>query len=95
MFQAIRAVHDGQTFVPPELGAKLVERLSHAELTPREQEVAAPDGVGQEAIRKSDATLYIAEGTVKVHVANILGKMRVNDRTQAVTEALRRGMVRF
>ncbi len=94
LIQAIHTVHGGSTCVPQELAAKLAERLSHAELTPREQEVLRlmVAGNSNQEIGKS---LYIAEGTVKVHVANILGKMRVSDRTQAVTEALRRGIVRL
>jgi DNA-binding NarL/FixJ family response regulator len=43
--------------------------------------------------REIGQTLSITEGTVKVHVNNLLGKLNVNDRTQAVTEALRRGLV--
>ena len=39
------------------------------------------------------ASLNISEGTVKVHVNSLLGKLGVSDRTQAVTEALRRGLV--
>jgi two-component system NarL family response regulator len=94
LLQVIQSVHDGQTCVPPELAAKLAERLSHPELTPREQEVLRLMVAGK-SNQEIGKTLFIAEGTVKVHVANILGKMHVSDRTQAVTEALKRGIVRL
>lgn len=94
LLQVVQAVHSGQTCVPPELAAKLAERLSHPELTPREQEVLRLMVAGK-SNQEIGKALFIAEGTVKVHVANILGKMHVSDRTQAVTEALKRGIVRL
>jgi two-component system NarL family response regulator len=66
--------------------------MSQPDLTAREVDVLRLMAAGcsnQEIGRR----LFIAEGTVKAHVNNILSKLSVNDRTQAVTQALRRGIV--
>lgn len=94
LLQTILAVHNGQMCIPPELVAKLAERLSYPELTPREHDVLKWMVAGK-SNQEIGKTLFIAEGTVKVHVANILKKMHVNDRTQAVTTALRQGIIRL
>lgn len=94
LLQTIVDVHNGQMCIPQELVAKLAERLSNPELTPREYDVLLWM-VGGKSNQEIGKTLFIAEGTVKVHVANILKKMHVNDRTQAVTKALKQGIVRL
>lgn len=92
LLAAIRTVHAGQKHIPAGIGAKLSEHMSRPPLTERELEVLRLIVAGQsnQAIAKS---LVIAEGTVKYHVNNILTKLGVNDRTQAVTSALKSGMV--
>ena len=94
LIDAIRAVHGGQKRLPPEVAAKLAERVTAEPLTPRELEVLAGLARGQ-SNKEIGAALSIAEGTVKVHVNSLLGKLGVADRTQAVLEGLRRGLVRL
>jgi two-component system NarL family response regulator len=92
LLEAIRAIHAGGKRIAPEMAAKLADRLTTPELTHREMEVLKLIVAGQ-SNKEIGAALSITEGTVKVHVNNLLGKLGVSDRTQAVTEALRRGIV--
>lgn len=92
MLEAIREVYAGRRHIPPEIGARLAERLPLSELTAREVEVLTLIVKG---LTNSDiaGVLKISKGTVKIHVNNIYGKLGVNDRTQATTTALQRGIV--
>jgi DNA-binding NarL/FixJ family response regulator len=92
LLQAIRAVHAGKRHVPPAIAAKLVEHLGAERLSPRELDVlkAIARGSRNKVIA---AELCIAEDTVKMHVKSILVKLEVSDRTEAVTAALRRGII--
>lgn len=92
LLEAIEAVHRGEKRIPAEVGARLAGRVAGQDLTPRELEVlrAIVDGRSNKEIAHA---LSLSEGTVKFHVNNILAKLGVNDRTQAATEALRRGFV--
>jgi two-component system NarL family response regulator len=92
LLECLRAVHSGQTIIPPAIAAKLACRLSTLALTSREIEVLhlIADGNGNKEIAD---TLFIAEGTVKTHVNAVLRKLDAIDRTQAVTIALRRGIL--
>ncbi|MBL8046091.1 MAG: response regulator transcription factor [Anaerolineales bacterium] len=92
LLDAIRTVHAGRKHIPPEVAAKLAERLTTEALTERERQVLQLIVAGQ-SNKEIGASLNISEGTVKVHVNSLLGKLGVSDRTQAVTEALRRGLV--
>ncbi len=92
LLEAIRAVYKGQTRIPSNVAAKLAQRISQQPLTPRERDVLRLMVAGK-SNQEIALALFIAEGTVKVHVNSILDKMNVNDRTQAVTAALRRGLV--
>lgn len=92
LVDAIKAVHGGQTRIPSQVASRLAERLPRSELTPREMEVLELIVKGK-ANKEIAADLSITEGTVKVHVNNILGKLGVSDRTQAATTALRRGII--
>jgi two-component system, NarL family, response regulator len=94
LLEAIRAVHRGQKRIPSDVAAKLAERMMMPELTERELEVLHLIVAGQ-SNKEIGMALTITEGTVKVHVNNLLGKLGVQDRTQAVTEALKRGIVRL
>ncbi len=89
---AIRSVYAGHKRIPSEIASKLADRLTAEPLTERELAVLKQIVAGQ-SNKEIDAALGIAEGTVKVHVNSLLGKLGVEDRTQAVTEALRRGIV--
>src|SRR5580704_18276053 len=94
MFQVIRHVHKGKMHVSPEIAVHLAEHLSDERLTPRELDVLQQIAEGN---RNSDiaAKLFVAEGTVKVHVKNIMQKLGATDRTQAVTIAVRRGIIQL
>jgi len=92
LLSTIRAVHSGRKRIPLEVAAKLAERISASELTDRELEVLESIVAGM-SNKEIGNHLSITEGTVKAHVNSILGKMGVTDRTNAVTEALRRGIV--
>lgn len=93
LLQAVRRVHAGQTYVPPEISESVRER-SPVELSGREREVLQRIGRGM-SNRAIAACLGITEGTVKCHVGVILSHFGVKDRTQAVLEALRRGYIRL
>jgi two-component system NarL family response regulator len=93
LLDAIRAVHAGQSRIPPAVAARLAERvLAGPELTARELEVLQGIVAGR-SNKEIGAALGISEGTVKAHVNSILSKLGVADRTQAVTTALQRGIV--
>jgi two-component system NarL family response regulator len=94
LVEAIQAVHAGQKRIPQEVAAKLAERMGGPELTPRELEVLRLLVAGH-SNKGIGAALAIGEGTVRTHVANILAKLQVQDRTQAATAAIRRGIVRL
>ena len=92
LITAIRAVHQGQQYIPPAVGAKLAERMRSPELSDRELEVLRLMATGKSNLEIGSA-LSIAEGTVKFHVKNILSKLGVSDRTQAMIIALKRGII--
>ena len=94
LLEAIRAAHRGQRYLPPEVAQKLAEHVMYPELTERELEVLRLMATGK-TNREVGGALFITEGTVKAHVNNILTKMGVRDRTQAVTTALKRGLVQL
>lgn len=91
--QAIKAVGRGEMCMPPALASKLASRLSRPELTARQDEVLhlIADGMSNQEIADR---LQIVEGTVKAHVKVILAKLGARDRTQAISVALQRGLVR-
>jgi DNA-binding NarL/FixJ family response regulator len=92
LLHAIRAVHAGKQHVPSAIAAKLVDHLASEKLTQRELDVLKEVARGKRN-KEIGATLSIAEDTVKMHVKSILMKLGVNDRTEAVTSALRRGII--
>jgi two-component system NarL family response regulator len=92
LLEAIRAVNAGQRRVPAVVAGRLAERFPGEELTNRERDVLTlmADGRDNRGIAQA---LRLTLGTVKCHVHNILEKLGAADRTQAVTFAVRRGMV--
>lgn len=88
---AIRTVHNGQKYIPPDVGAKLAERMMSPQLSDRELEVLRLMAKGK-SNHEIGEELYIAERTVKFHINNIFSKLGVGDRTQAVIIALERGI---
>lgn len=92
MLRAIRAVHDGHAYLPPEMQAALSQHEKRAPLTPRELEVLRLLARGC-SNKEIGAALGIAEITAKIHVSHLLTKIGVLDRSQAVMEALRHGII--
>jgi len=94
LIPAIRAVADGQRWIPKEIATRLAERNIFEELTFREIEVLEQVAKGL-ANKEIADTLKISEHTVKGHLKNILGKLLVADRTEAVAKAVQRGIIRL
>jgi len=92
LLDTIRCVHAGQRRIPPEVAAEVAEHTASEDLSVREVEVLRLIGAGN-ANKEIAARLSIGEDTVKRHVTNILAKLRANDRTHAVTIALKRGII--
>lgn len=92
LVDAIRAVHNGQKRIPPDIAAQLAEHVADDSLTARELEVLKRIAAGR-ANKLIASDLTITEETVKGHVKNILSKLGASDRTHAVTIALKRGMI--
>src|SRR5918996_2173702 len=104
LFQAVRAVHQGESLIEPGVASKVLDRLAQLSrqahlpqiaqvLSERETEVLQLMARG--APNKSIATsLSISESTVKTHVANIFQKLEVNQRTEAVTKAMSLGIIK-
>jgi DNA-binding NarL/FixJ family response regulator len=90
----IRSVHSGRRHVPPEVAARLAEHLGDDDLTTRELEVLRliRDGYRNKQIADQ---LSISETTVNFHIKNLVDKLQANDRTHAVTIALRRGLLQI
>lgn len=92
LVHTIRKVAAGQRHVPPDLAARLASRSPRSHLSPRELDVLKLMVSGKRN-REIAAQLDISEGTVKIHVSNVLIKLGVADRTEAVTQAIQRGIV--
>jgi DNA-binding NarL/FixJ family response regulator len=92
LLETIRAVHGGQKRISPEVAAELAEHALDGALTPREIDVLCLIARGSANKLVADQ-LSITEETVKGHVKNILSKLGANDRTHAVTIALKRGII--
>jgi DNA-binding NarL/FixJ family response regulator len=92
LLDTIRAVHGGQKRIPPEVAAELADHAADDALSSREIDVLRLIAAGN-ANKEIAARLGIAEETVKSHITNILAKLGANDRTHAVTTALKRGII--
>ncbi len=92
LLETIRAVHAGKKRIPPEVASQLAEHAIDDMLSVREIEVLRLVAGGNANKLIADQ-LSITEETVKFHVKNILSKLGANDRTQAVTIALKRGII--
>ncbi len=88
----IRQVYGGETCIAPELVAKLAASLGNTELTARELSVLALLAKGK-SNKEIGLSLYISETTVKSHLRNIFPKLNVLSRTEAISEASRRGLL--
>jgi DNA-binding NarL/FixJ family response regulator len=102
LFKAIRAVHRGESLIQPVVASKLLDRFtelsrrspSGEELTERELEILRLIAKGA-ANKEIGDQLSIAQSTVKTHITNIFQKLGVNDRTEAVTQAIKKGIIRL
>ncbi len=99
LFRAVRAVARGESLLQPAVATRLLNRVARKPaqptpdvLTERELDVLRLLARGA-ANKEIGAALHISESTVKTHVANIFQKLDVGDRTEAVTAALRRGLL--
>ena len=92
LVDTIRTVHGGKRKVPPEIAMEMAEHHADDALTGREIEVLRQVAAGNSNKKVADQ-LFISEETVKAHLKNILSKLDANDRTHAVTIALKRGII--
>jgi len=92
LIPAIRAVAAGERWVPRDVASRLAVRSTYEALTNREIEVLKEIAKGR-ANKEIAQTLAISEHTVKDHLKNILGKLHVAARTEAVTAAVQRGII--
>ena len=94
LLQIIRDVAAGQRRIPSDVAGYVAEHLGQEDLTARELEVLAliRDGNRNKQIAEQ---LSISETTVNFHIKNIVDKLQANDRTHAVTIALRRGLLQI
>jgi DNA-binding NarL/FixJ family response regulator len=92
LIDTIRAVHAGRKRIPPEIASQLANHAADSNLTSREIDVLRLVAAGNANKLVADK-LSITEDTVKAHVKNILSKLGANDRTHAVTIAIKRGII--
>jgi DNA-binding NarL/FixJ family response regulator len=99
LMDTIRRVHAGESFIQPRVASKLLLEFgrrsrtpAEEELTEREREVLSLLAAGA-SNREIGARLYLAEGTVKNHVSNILSKLHAANRTHAVSLAREQGLL--
>jgi len=94
LLETIRTVLIGQTRIPPPVAAKLTQWLRGSGLTPRELEILHLLAAGK-SNQEIGRAVFLSVSTVKTHITHILQKLDASDRTQAVTTALKRGLVRL
>jgi DNA-binding NarL/FixJ family response regulator len=94
IIHAVEMVHQHQSCIPPNIARRLTEAIASEELTQRELEVLklAADGLTNKAIADR---LFISAKTARNHITSCLLKLCARDRTEAVTIALRRGLIRL
>jgi len=91
---AVEMVHQNHSYIPPHIANRLTETIAREELSHRELEVLklAADGLTNKAIADR---LFISAKTARNHITSCLFKLGAHDRTEAVTLAVRRGLIRF
>lgn len=92
LLEMIRKVHAGKKAIPQEIAAHLANHYGDEELSDREIEILQQIAEGNRNRDIADK-LFISEGTVKVHIKHIMGKLGASDRTEAITIAVRRGII--
>jgi DNA-binding NarL/FixJ family response regulator len=92
LLETIRIVDSGRRRIPPEVAAELADHLADDALSEREMEILRQVASGN-SNKLIASQLRISEATVKGHMKNILSKLGANDRTHAVTIAIKRGFI--
>ena len=92
LIRVIREVHSGRRAIPPEIAAALEQRASQPTLTFRESQVLELLATGKRN-KEIAAALGISGDTASAHIKSIFQKFNVHDRTAALAEALRRGII--
>jgi two-component system NarL family response regulator len=92
LVRVVREVHAGEHSLRPEVEERLAERAAGPTLTPRELEVIELIALGMRN-KEIAGSLGISEETAQVHVKHILAKLKVKDRSAAITVALKRGII--
>jgi NarL family two-component system response regulator LiaR len=95
LLAAVRAVAQGRTYIDPSIGRQILQAPALPDdLTPREVEVLRQLALGL-ANKEIAHALSISEETVKSHVGNVFGKLQVENRSQAIVQALKRRLVKL
>ena len=94
ILRIIRTVSTGRKHIPSDVASSVAEHMGQEDLTPRELEVLERIREGNKNKQIADQ-LSISETTVNFHIKNIVDKLQANDRTHAVTIALRRGLLQI
>jgi NarL family two-component system response regulator LiaR len=93
LLAAVRAVARGKTYIDPSVSRQILQATAaHDDLTPREVEVLRQLALGRSNKEIANA-LFISDETVKTHVGNVFSKLQVENRAQAIVQALKRGLV--
>jgi DNA-binding NarL/FixJ family response regulator len=93
LLEAIRKIHQGEQYIPPEIAMRMNGRVL-SQLSPRELEVLRLVAKGL-SNKEIGSALHVVEGTIKIHLTNILAKLGVSDRTQAILAAVKRGIIQI
>jgi two-component system NarL family response regulator len=93
VINAIRTVNQGKLCIPPAIAAKLAERISHSALSRREVEVLQFVAKGL-TNKEIGSILFISDKTARNHVISLMAKLNAKDRTEAVTIAIGKGLIR-
>jgi two-component system NarL family response regulator len=94
LIACVRTVHQGGTWVSPAIASRLVARMTRVQLTQREMAVLRLVAGGK-SNREVGESLFISEGTVKIHLSHLFEKLGATSRTDAVAKAVERGLIRL
>ncbi|MGB0581608.1 MAG: response regulator [Limisphaerales bacterium] len=94
LLEAIHCVHDGESYFPAQIAQRLAAYAERPELTDREMQVLELIVQGH-SNKEAAAKLGVTEPTIKQHAGHVYKKLNVLDRTQAVTAAIQRGIVKL